>query len=77
MIQETDELPETDFTVNWVKGDQERVRALRMKFGQVVQSVYASGSGIDGLNTEPLSRAQRPPLYWKPDGVDVISELIK
>lgn len=77
LIQETDELPETDFTVNWVKGDQERVRALRMKFGQVVQSVYASGSGIDGLNTEPLSRAQRPPLYWKPDGVDVISELIK
>lgn len=76
LIQETDELPETDFTVNWVKGDQERVRALRMKFGEIVQSVYTKGSEIDGLETEPLTQAQWPPLYWKPDGVDVIRELI-
>lgn len=76
LIQETDELPETDFTVNWVKGDEERVRALRMKFGEVVQSVYTIGSGIDGLKTELLSKAQRPPLYWKPDGVDIFRSLL-
>lgn len=76
LIQETDELPETDFTVNWVKGDQERVRALRMKFGEIVQSVYTKGSEIDGLETEPLTQAQWPPLYWKPDGMDVVGELI-
>lgn len=77
LIQESDELPETDFTVNWVRGDQEKVRALRKRFGETVQSVYTTSSEIDVLNTEPLSLAQKPPLYWKPDGVDVISELIR
>ncbi|MBD3615126.1 MAG: hypothetical protein HUJ22_01040 [Gracilimonas sp.] len=76
LIQETDELPETDFTVNWVKGDQEKARELRMKFGEVVQSVYTTDTEIDGLKTEPLSQAQKPPLYWKPDGVDVVDKLI-
>jgi hypothetical protein len=76
LIQETEEFPETDFTVNWVQGDQDQVRALRMKFGQVVQSVYTMGSEIDGLNTELLSTAQKPLLWWKPDGVDVVEELI-
>ncbi|MCH2450935.1 MAG: acyl-CoA reductase [Gracilimonas sp.] len=76
LIQETDELPEMDFMVNWMEGDEERVRALRMKFGEVVQSIYTTGLEIDGLKTEPLSQAQSPPLWWKPDGVDVISELI-
>lgn len=77
LIQEANELPEIDFTVNWVKGDKEQVRALRMIFGEVLQSVYTTGAEIDGLNTEPLSQAQSPPLYWKPDGVDVISEVIR
>ncbi|MDR9415593.1 MAG: acyl-CoA reductase [Gracilimonas sp.] len=76
LIQETEEFPETDFTVNWVQGDQDQVRALRIKFGQVVQSVYTMGSEIDGLNTELLSTAQKPLLWWKPDGVDVVEELI-
>lgn len=76
LIQETDEFPETDFTVNWVKGDQEKVKELRMKFGEIIQSVYTSGSEIDGLKTELLSQAQSPPLWWKPDGVDVVRKLI-
>lgn len=75
LIQETDELPETDFTVNWVKGDQNKVAALRMKFGETVQSVYSSDSENGGSNTEPLSQAQRPPLYWKPDGMDIIESV--
>ncbi|HET8865516.1 MAG TPA: acyl-CoA reductase [Gracilimonas sp.] len=77
LIQETEELPETDFTVNWVQGDEEIVRALRMKFGEVVQSVYTAGSEIERLKTDPLSQAQNPPIWWKPDGVDVIRELIR
>lgn len=30
LIQETEELPETDLTVNWVKGDKEKVRDLKI-----------------------------------------------
>lgn len=77
LIQETDELSDTDFTVNWVKGDLEKVRELRMKFGELVQSVYTDGPKIEGLKTELLSSAQKPPIWWKPDGVDVIEALTK
>ncbi|WP_020401758.1 acyl-CoA reductase [Gracilimonas tropica] len=77
LIQETDEFPETNFTVNWVRGDEEKVRSLRMNFGNVVQSVYTTGAEINGLKTEPLSKAQKPPLWWKPDGVDVVRILLK
>ena len=72
LIQETEEQPETDFTVNWVKGGEEKVKELRARSGDLLQSVYNTGIDIHGLNTEPLAQAQSPPLYWDPDGVDVI-----
>jgi hypothetical protein len=77
LIQETEDLPETDLTANWVKGDEDTVRDLRILFGQKVQTVYTCGEDIKGLDTEPLRSAQSPPLYWKPDGVDVVEEIIK
>ncbi|HBQ60976.1 MAG TPA: hypothetical protein DD671_15505, partial [Balneolaceae bacterium] len=78
LIQETDEFPESDFTVNWVKGDEAKVKELRMKFGGIVQSVYTTtDSKIDVVKAEPLSKAQSPPLWWKPDGVDVVEELVE
>lgn len=76
LIQETDELPETDFTVNWVKGGEAKVRELKAQFGTKVQSVYTAGNEISGLETEELAKAQRPPMWWKPDGVDVVRKLI-
>jgi hypothetical protein len=76
LIQDTEELPDTDFTVNWVNGGKDTVRDLRISFGQMVQTVYTCGEDIQGLDTEPLGMAQSPPLYWKPDGVDVIKNLI-
>lgn len=77
LIQDSEELPETDFTVNWIKGDKDKFRDLRILFGQKVQSVYTCEDEIEGLNTEPLKSAQSPPLYWKPDGVDVIKAVNK
>jgi hypothetical protein len=77
LIQESEELPETDFTVNWVNGDEDKARKLRMEFESLVQSVYTGGCEIEGIETEPLAKAQRPPLWWKPDGVDIIKELIR
>lgn len=75
LIQETQETPKTEFTVNWVNGDEEKVKELRMNFGEVIQSVYTTGVKIEGLETEPLSQAQQPPLWWKPDGMDIIQSL--
>ncbi|WP_232803110.1 acyl-CoA reductase [Gracilimonas amylolytica] len=76
LIQESEELPDTDFTVNWVNGGKDTVRDLRISFGQMVQSVYTCEEVIEGIDTEPLSSAQSPPLYWKPDGVDVIKAVV-
>ena len=76
LIQNSEELPETDFTVNWIKGNKDKIRDLRVSFGQKVQSVYTCEEVIEGIDTEPLGMAQSPPLYWKPDGVDVIKNLI-
>ena len=75
LIQESEELPETDFTLNWVFGDEEKVKELKSQFGEMVQSVYTTGKKIEGLETDFLSQAQRPPLWWKPDGMDVIEAL--
>ena len=76
LIQNSEELPETDFTVNWIKGNKDKIRDLRVSFGQKVQSVYTCEEVIEGIDTEPLGMAQSPPLYWKPDGMDVIKNLI-
>ncbi len=77
LIQESEERPKTDFSVNWIIGGEEKVRQLKTQIGKKVQSVYTVGKEIDGIETEELKRAQRPPLWWKPDEVDVIEELIK
>lgn len=76
LIQESEELPDTDFTVNWVEGGEEKVRELKTQFGKKVQSVYTFGKEIAGIETEKLAKAQRPNLWWKPDGVDVVKSLV-
>ena len=72
LLQESEDFPELDFTLNWVKGDEEKLKELRFKFGSAVQAVYTSGERIDGLKTEFLSQAQTPPLWWEPEGIPVI-----
>ncbi|WP_421775243.1 acyl-CoA reductase [Gracilimonas sp.] len=76
LIQESEELPETEFTVHWVQGGEEKVRQLKTQFGKKVQSVYTVSKGTSGIKTEELAKAQRPNLWWKPDGVDLVEELI-
>jgi len=72
LVQETDEFPDQEFTLNWVQGDHKKLKELHQKFGKAVQSVYRTGENIFGLDTEFLSMAQRPPLWWEPDGVSVL-----
>lgn len=76
LIQESEEFPESDFCMNWVKGGEGKVKELRSEFGESVQTVYTSGEKITGLKTEFLSQAQRPPLWWKPDGIGVIESIL-
>lgn len=76
LIQESEELPENEFTVHWVQGGEEKVRQLKTQFGKKVQSVYTAANEIAGIETEDLAKGQRPNLWWRPDGVNVVEELI-
>lgn len=77
MIQETDEFPDQEFTLNWVQGDQEKLKELKQQFGASIQSVYRTGEHIDGIKTEFLSQAQTPDLWWEPDGVGVLKSILR
>ncbi|MEO1021485.1 MAG: hypothetical protein AAFW89_03000 [Bacteroidota bacterium] len=77
LIQETDEVPELDFCSHWIKGDEHAVRELTHRWGTQIQSVYGTGNQINGVETELLSQAQNPNLWWKPDGVDVLQRLTR
>lgn len=72
LVQETDDFPDQEFVLNWVMGDHEKVKELRSRFGNSVQTVYRTGESIDGIKTEFLSNAQTPDLWWEPDGIGVI-----
>lgn len=77
IVQQSEAIPETDFTLNWITGGEEKVRELKTVCGDMLQSIFTTGNTtLLGLQTEELRTAQRPPLWWKPDGMDVISELI-
>ncbi len=72
LIQDSEDFPELDATLHWVEGDEEKVKELLAKYGGAVQTVYTAGEKIEGVKTEFLSMAQRPPLWWEPDGIPVI-----
>jgi len=72
LVQETDEFPDQEFTLNWVQGDHQKLKELYQKFGDAVQSIYRTGENIEGIKTEFLSLAQTPDLWWEPDGVSIL-----
>jgi hypothetical protein len=72
LIQESEDFPELDFTLHWIKGDESKLKELKERYGNTVQTVYTAGQKIEGLQTEFLSQAQTPNLWWEPDGVGVI-----
>lgn len=72
LIQESDEFPDQEFTLNWVQGDHNKLKELYHQFGGAVQAVYRTGDNIEGISTEFLSQAQTPDLWWEPDGVSII-----
>lgn len=69
-----------DFICYWVQGDEQRVSELANDFGDQLQSIYVTHPDISipgkDRQVEFLSDAQNPPLYWKPDGTDVLEWII-
>ena len=68
-----------DFICYWVQGDEQKVSELSDEFGDRLQSIYVTHPDISIPGKEKqlefLSDAQTPPLYWRPDGVDILKWL--
>lgn len=79
LIEQDGQYPDDKFVLKWVKGGEKEVEEIITQGDEKLQSVYRSdGAGIEiaGRITEPLSTAQNPPIWWKPDNVDTIRWLI-
>ena len=81
LIEENLEKPKKKFILYWVKGGEQTLKEIIANYRNGLQSVYSTGDmigkEINGIITEPLSEAQNPPIWWKPDGVDTIQWLQK
>lgn len=77
LIEESIEHPEDNFILYWVKGGENELKEIIQKYGTGLQSIYSTGSTVGqtygGYTVEPLSDAQHPPVWWKPDSVEPIS----
>ncbi len=72
LIQESEDFPELDFTLHWIKGDESKLKELKERYGNAVQTIFTAGEKFEELHTEFLSQAQTPNLWWEPDGISVI-----
>ncbi len=81
LIEENVSHPKEKFLLYWVKGDLNTLENLVNEYRDGLQSVYATSSYISKqvgeFIIEPLSQAQSPPIWWKPDQVDTIEWLQK
>jgi len=75
--------PSNNRVVYWVHANKEDLVNLVERFGSALQSVYYLGTNasdikkpyIPSFDIESIDSAQRPPLYWKPDGTDILRYL--
>ncbi len=80
LLQEGGLEMDQDFICYWVQGEEEKVQELADRFNGQLQSIYITEPDVTipghSYNVEYLSDAQRPPIFWKPDGTDVLKWLI-
>ena len=80
MIQQGGIDTSRSYTLFWVPGDRQKAKELVDEYGEGLQNIYVPQSNIviEGFEerTELLKNAQRPPIDWKPDGVDPLQWLI-
>ncbi len=75
--------PSNNRVVYWVHANQEDLVNLVERFGPALQSIYYLGSNASDVKKpykhsfeiESIDSAQRPPLYWRPDGTDILRYL--
>lgn len=83
LIEEREEVPEESFILSWIKGGPEQMKHFIKKNRHGLQTVYLpAGSSPEmfgelGVSTEWLHTAQKPPVDWKPDGVDTLGWLLE
>ncbi|PWN07585.1 hypothetical protein DDZ15_04835 [Rhodohalobacter mucosus] len=80
LIEENLSFPDEKFILQWIKGGRKEIENLVQQSAGSLQSVYSNsemGRMIGGKAIEPLSLAQKPPVWWKADGVDTIEWLLK
>lgn len=80
LIEETDQYPDRKFLLHWVKGGIESVKSITERYSNGLQTIYTNderlaNNGSTVIPFEPLSEAQTPPVWWKPDGIDTIGWL--
>lgn len=78
LVEEYQTKPDEKFILQWIKGDVNTLGQLIGNYDDGLQSVYSTnrvGSVVVNRQFEPLSEAQTPPIWWKPDAVDTIEWL--
>lgn len=79
LFEEKDVKPTHPSVVQWIQGDENTLKSLVLNYKDGLQTIYREdskeGSDIGGFITEPLSSAQEPPLWWKPDRIDTLQWL--
>ena len=67
----------TDGLVTVTRADKEKCIHFVEKNRRRIQSLYTTGTeaGFGQIIAEPIAFAQRPPVNWKPDGVDPLKWL--
>jgi len=84
LIEERLTKPTDKFVLQWVQGDEKTLKDIIEKFKGGLQTVYSTSETQANdfkkrfkVETDLLSNAQTPDIWWKPDGVDTIAWLQK
>lgn len=76
LIEENQEHPNQKFILYWIQGSFQKFENVASMYQNGLQSLYSTanyiGTSLGRYTIEPLSQAQNPPIWWKPDQVDSI-----
>lgn len=81
LIEESAEISAEKHIAHWIPGDFYSLEKIVTRMGDDLQSVYSTadyiGKRVGDNVVEPLSTAQRPPIWWRPDNIDTLRWLKK
>ena len=84
LIEERLSNPTDKFVLQWIKGNHETLNNIVQEYNDGLQTIYTTSVEEAEIlkkelkiETDLLSKAQTPDIWWKPDGVDTIEWLQK